>query len=49
MFAIQLYRDSFQSAVCMFLAAVIVSSSLAVGALGVHVAEQDAIAAMARA
>jgi hypothetical protein len=45
MFA-KLYRDTYQSAVCMLLAAVIVSSSLTVGALGLKSLEQQAIAAL---
>lgn len=47
MFSIQLYRDAVQSTVCMLLAAVIVSASLAVGAFGLHSLEQRAITTVA--
>jgi hypothetical protein len=45
MFAIQT-SHKFQSAVCMFLAAVIVSSSLAIGAFGIYSLEQRATASV---
>lgn len=45
MFAIQMYRDSLQRAVCLFLAACIVSSTLAAGALTFQSAEDRAVAA----
>jgi len=45
MFASQM-SHKFQSAVCMFLAVVIVSSSLAIGAFGIYSLEQSAIASV---
>jgi hypothetical protein len=39
--------ETLKSAVCMILAAVIVSSSLTVGAFGIHSLEQNAVAALA--
>jgi len=44
MFAIQQNRNPVERAVCMLLAAVIVSVGLATGALGMHVAERNAAA-----
>ena len=44
MFAIQLNRNPVQRAVCMVLAAFIVSVGLATGALGMHLAERNAVA-----
>jgi len=46
MFAISVKRDSVQNAVCLLLAAAIVSVSLACGALGVQSLEYRAIAAL---
>ena len=48
MFAIQLSRNVFQSAACLLLAAVIVSASLTLGAVGIQSAEHAATAAIAR-
>lgn len=42
MFNIQLSRDSFRSVVCMLLSVVIVSASLACGAIGVQSLESRA-------
>jgi hypothetical protein len=42
-----IHPETLKSAICMFLAAVIVSSSLTVGAFGIHTIEQDAVAALA--
>lgn len=42
MFAIQMYRNTAQRAVCMFLAACIVSCALAAGAIGAQAIERDA-------
>ena len=47
MSSIQMYRDTFQTTVCMALAAVIVSASLAIGALGFHSLEQRAMTSVA--
>lgn len=47
MFAIQLTRNVLQSVACMLLSVVIVSGSLAVGAIGAESLERQAIAAMA--
>lgn len=49
MFAIQLYRNTVQSTICMLLATIIVSSGLTLGALGLHSVEQAAIAALSSA
>lgn len=46
MFAIEVNRNPVQRAVCMVLAAVIVSAGLATGALGMYVAERNAIATL---
>ena len=46
MFAIQQNRNPVQRATCLLLAACIVSVSLATGALGMHVAERNAVAAV---
>ena len=43
----KIHPETLKNAICMFLAAVIVSSSLSVGAFGIHTIEQDAIAALA--
>lgn len=40
--------DTLKSTVCMLLAALIVSSSLTIGAFGIHAIEKDAIAALAK-
>jgi hypothetical protein len=48
MFAIQQNRNTVQRAVCMLLAAVIVSTGLATGAFGMHVAERNATAAVVK-
>ena len=48
MFAIQLSRNVFQSAACMLLAVIIVSGSLAVGAVGVLSLEQQATTEFSR-
>jgi hypothetical protein len=48
MFAIQMYRDPVQRAVCLFLAACIVTSTLASGAIGVLAAERNAAAAFVK-
>jgi hypothetical protein len=45
MFANQVNRSPVQRAVCTVLAAFIVSVGLATGALGMHVAERNAVAA----
>ena len=45
MFANEANRNPVQRAVCMVLAAFIVSVGLATGALGMHVAERNAVAA----
>lgn len=47
MFTIQTTRNLFQSTTCMLLAAIIVSFSLTMGAVGVQSMEQNAIAALA--
>lgn len=44
MFAIQQNRSPVQRAVCLTLAGFIVSIGLATGALGMHVAERNAVA-----
>ena len=44
MFAIQMNRNPVQRTVCMLLAAFIVSTGLATGAFGMHVAEHNAVA-----
>jgi hypothetical protein len=49
MFAISQKRYSVQNVVCLLLAAVIVSASLACGALGVQSLESRAIAALSQA
>ena len=48
MFAIQQNRNTVQRAVCMLLAAFIVSTGLATGAFGMHVAERNATAAVVK-
>jgi hypothetical protein len=48
MFATQRHRNVVQRAVCMLLAAFIVSTGLATGALGMHVAERNAVSAVAK-
>ena len=48
MFTIQLSRSPFQSVACLLLAAIIVSGSLTIGAVGVQSLEQQAIAALAK-
>jgi hypothetical protein len=48
MFATQQNRNTAQRAVCMLLAAFIVSTGLATGALGMHVAERNATAAVVK-
>lgn len=48
MFAIQQNRSLVQRAVCLALAGFIVSMGLATGALGMHVAERNAVAAVAK-
>ena len=45
MFAIQMHRNPLQRAVCLFLAACIVSSTLAAGAATFQSAEDRAVAA----
>jgi hypothetical protein len=45
MFA-KIHAETLKNTVCMLLAAVIVSSSLTIGALGIHSIEQEAIAAV---
>ena len=42
----KIHPETLKSAVCMFLAAVIVSSSLSVGAFGIHTIEQEAVASL---
>ena len=49
MFAISLKRDPLQNAVCLLLAAAIVSVSLACGALGVQSLESRAVATLSQA
>jgi hypothetical protein len=48
MFAIQMYNNPVQRAVCMFLAAFIVMSTLATGAIGVQAVERSAAAAFVK-
>lgn len=48
MFATTQNRNTAQRAVCMLLAAFIVSTGLATGALGMHVAERNAVAAVVK-
>jgi hypothetical protein len=48
MFAIQQNRSLVQRAVCLALAGFIVSMGLATGALGMHVAERNAVAAVVK-
>ena len=48
MFATQPNRNTVQRAVCMLLAAFIVSTGLATGALGMHVAERNAVDAVVK-
>jgi hypothetical protein len=48
MFAIQQNRNPVQRTVCTLLAAVIVTIGLATGALGMHVAERNAVAAVVK-
>lgn len=45
MFAVQQNRNPVQRTVCMLLAAFIVSTGLATGALGLHIVERNAAAA----
>lgn len=45
MFAIHTYGRTAQRAICLFFSAVIVSSGLMLGVVGVHAAERSAIAA----
>ena len=47
MFVNQQNRNPVQRAVCLLLAGFIVSIGLATGALGMHVAERNAVAAVA--
>ena len=49
MFAIQQNRNPVQRAVCLTLAGFIVSTGLATGAFGMHVAERNATAAIVEA
>ena len=44
----KIHPETLKSVICLFLAAVIVSTSLSVGAFGIHTIEQDAIAASSR-
>ena len=48
MFAIQQNRNPVQRAICLALAGVIVSIGLATGALGMHVAQSNAVAAVVK-
>jgi hypothetical protein len=48
MFATRQNRTTVQRAVCMLLAAFIVSTGLATGALGMHVAERNAVATVVK-
>jgi hypothetical protein len=48
MFAIQQNRNPVQRAVCLVLAGFIVSIGLATGAFGMHVAERNAAAVVAK-
>jgi hypothetical protein len=48
MSAIQMNRNPVQRTVCMLLAAFIVSTGLATGALGMHIVERDAAAALVK-
>ena len=48
MFAVQMYRDPIQRAVCLLLAAFIVSSSLASGAIGLQALERSTAAAVVK-
>jgi hypothetical protein len=48
MFATQRNRNTVQRAVCMLLAAFIVSTGLATGALGMHVAQRNAVDAVVK-
>jgi hypothetical protein len=48
MFAIQQNRSPVQRAVCLVLAGFIVSIGLATGAFGMHVAERNAVAVVAK-
>ena len=48
MFATQRNRSTVERTVCTLLAALIVSTGLATGALGMHVAERNATAAVVK-
>ncbi len=48
MFANQQNRNPVERTVCLLLSAVIVSIGLATGALGMHVAERNAVAAVVK-
>ena len=48
MFATTQNRNTVQRAVCMLLAAFIVSTGLATGAFGMHVAERNAVSAVVK-
>ena len=48
MFATEMNRNTVQRAVCMLLAAFIVSTGLATGALGLHIVERNAAAALVK-
>lgn len=48
MFAITMYRNNVQRAVCLFFAACIVSSSLAAGAIGAQSLEREAYEAFSQ-
>jgi hypothetical protein len=48
MFAIQMYRNPVQRAVCLLLAAFIVTSTLATSAIGLQAWERNAVAEFAK-
>jgi hypothetical protein len=49
MFTIHTYSRTAQRAICLFFSAVIVSSGLMLGVVGVHAAERSAVAAHVQA